>query len=211
MERRRSYGQFCALARALDHVGERWTLLIVRELLAGPRSFRQLQEALDGISPTLLVERMRALVGDGLVERNDAPARSKAVAYRLSEAGAGLEPAMLELIRWGARWMATGPGQDRVEPAWAALALRALLDGTRTVGPGRGIVHVDVGGTWVTIRSGAHRRAVHAGRHGAPSAVVTAGLPELLAVASGLRSARDLAGRISGDAALARGALAAPP
>ncbi|MDH4353359.1 MAG: helix-turn-helix transcriptional regulator, partial [Actinomycetota bacterium] len=97
MTRGKTYGQFCGLARALDHVGDRWTLLIVRELLLGPRTFAALQASLDGISPNLLVDRLRSLASDGIVRRNGAPARSKAVEYRLTDDGAALEPAVLAL------------------------------------------------------------------------------------------------------------------
>ena len=147
----RSYRQFCGLARALDHIGDRWTLLIVRELLIGPRTFRELQSVLDGMSPNLLVQRLRLLVADGLVARNDAPPRSPTVSFALTDAGAALEPTILELIRWGARWMTSGAGTDQVDARWSVLALRALLDGTTVPGDIGGLVHVDVGGERVTV------------------------------------------------------------
>ena len=206
MGQRKSYGQFCALARALDRVGDRWTLLVIRELLLGPRTFRQLHSALDGISPTLLIARLGALVDDGLVQRNDAPARSKSVSYRRTEAGAELEPAILELIRWGARWMISGPRGDRVEPAWAALALRALLDGTPSGTRARRVVHLDVGGVWLTVRV-EDQRTVIAGRHGRADATIAAAMPELLALASGYRGPADLSLRVDGDASLVEVAL----
>ena len=129
MSERKSYRQFCGLARSLDRVGDRWTLLIVRELLLDDRTFRDLQASLDGISPTVLTQRLTELADDGLVARNEAPRRSKNVTYRLTDGGRALEPAILELIRWGSRWMLQGPGDDRTDPRWAPLALRALLDG----------------------------------------------------------------------------------
>lgn len=179
---RKSYGQFCALARALDRIGDRWTLLIVRELLLGPRSFRQLQDALPGLSPSLLTERITALRGDGIIARNDAPRRSKAVTYSLTTAGRGLEPAVLELIRWGSRWMVSGPGSDRVDPAWAPLALRALLDGQPAPA---GCVHLDVGGIPVTVQTRDGRKLVTAGHHGTADATVGAALDTMLAIAAG--------------------------
>jgi DNA-binding HxlR family transcriptional regulator len=198
MGSRKSYDQFCALARSLDRIGERWTLLIVREMLIGPCTFRDLQNALDGVSPNLLVDRLDTLVTEELVERNDAPARSKAVTYQLTEAGAGLEPAVVELIRWGARYMATGPGDDRVNSRWGALALRALLNDATRRRQRNGVVHVDMAGTPLTIeiRNGARR--VLAGLHGPAIATVCAPMPELLAVASGLRP-RIAAKRARGD------------
>jgi DNA-binding HxlR family transcriptional regulator len=126
----RTYGQFCAIARSLDVVGDRWTLLVVRELLRGPRTFASLEASLHGISSTLLSERLTRLRTDGLVVRNDAPQRSKAVTYALTELGAGLEPVLFALLRWGGWSMVRGQGDDHVDPEWSGLALKALLDGT---------------------------------------------------------------------------------
>lgn len=202
----KSYGQFCALARALDHVGDRWTLLIVRELLPARRGFRELLDGLHGISPALLVARLGSLAEDGLVERNEAPARSKAVTYGLTDGGRALEASILELIRWGARWMATGPGDDHADPAWSALALRALLEGTTTSGPA-GHVHVDVEGTWLTIHVKARQRHLSPGRHGRPDAAVSTTMPSLLGIASGLLNVADAQASITGDRRLAELAL----
>ena len=199
MGERKSYAQFCGLARSLDRVGDRWTLLIVRELLLGDRTFRELEHALTGVSPSILANRLADLAEDGLVERNQAPRRSKNVRYGLSDAGRSLEPVILELIRWGSRWMTSGPGDDHVDPQWAPLALRALLQGRS---PGRGRVHVDVDGVPLTVAGIAGRRQVSAGHHGRPDATVAAGLPMLLAVAAGLQPLPSAA--VTGDAAVAR-------
>lgn len=207
MAKRKSYHQFCALARGLDVVGDRWTLLVVRELLIGARSFRELQEGLAGISPNLLTDRLQVLQEEGLVVRNNAPARSKAVVYTLTDVGASLENVVFELIRWGARWMATGPGTDRVEPQWSVLALRALLE-VPTPGDGsrRGVVHVNVEGTPVTIELRDGRRAVRPGHSGVADATVTGGMPDLLAVASGIRDL-DARLQVQGDHDVAVAAL----
>ena len=212
MAHRKGYGQFCALARGLDVVGDRWTLLVVRELLLGPRSFRELQEGLRGASPNLLTDRLRTLRRAGLVARNDAPARSRAVLYSLTEEGRELEPAVLELIRWGARWMVSGPGRDRVEPRWAMLALRALLEGpaARVPGPegaGTGVVHLTVAGSEVTVELADGRRVVVPGHRGRADAQVEGSMPDVLAVASG--GARpEAALRVRGDRVLAAAVLA---
>lgn len=207
MAERKSYHQFCGLARALDVVGDRWTLLIVRELLLGARSFRELQNGLVGISPNLLTDRLRVLQQAGLITRNNAPSRSKAVVYTLTDIGASLENAVFELIRWGAQWMASGPGTDRVEPQWSILALRALLE---TSVPGdsarSGILHIDVDGTPLTIELGNGMRAVRTGHAGVADATVTAHMPELLAVASGMRDSA-AALQIQGNRAVVADAL----
>lgn len=207
MRSRKTYGQYCGLARSLDRVGDRWTLLVVRELLLGPRTFRELMHVLDGISPNLLSSRLGALAEEGLVQRNDAPPRSKAVVFRLTDAGAALEPAVLELIRWGARWMISGPGDDLVDDRWILLALRALLDGTRTRGRREGIVHIDGNGVPLTIRIRGGKRLVHAGFEGAASASVTASMTALLAMACGPGDSHGLDVQMDGDIALIREAL----
>lgn len=210
METRKSYNQFCALARALDHVGDRWVLLIVRELLLGVQSFRALQRALPGIAPNVLVARLRVMEQDGLVERNDVPARSKAVAYTLTEAGLALRPAVLELIRWGARWMPSGPGDDHVDPRWALLALAALLDGP-VPGRHRGVIEVRLGDECLGIELQGGRRRVVTVPPAQSRAVVTGTLPEALAVAGGLVTSEASALKITGDGVLARLALTPGP
>ena len=101
---RRNYSQFCGLAHALDVVGERWTLLIVRELNTGPKRYGELAEALPGIGTSLLATRVRQLEGDGVVQRRlvlDQP--SSAVVYELTDAGRELAAAVAPLALWGAR------------------------------------------------------------------------------------------------------------
>lgn len=101
---RRNYSQFCGLAHALDVVGERWTLLIVRELNSGPKRYNQLADALPGVGTSLLATRMRQLESDGVVTRKlllDQP--STAVAYELTDAGRELATAVIPLALWGAR------------------------------------------------------------------------------------------------------------
>jgi DNA-binding HxlR family transcriptional regulator len=207
---RKTYGQFCALARSLDRVGDRWTLLVVRELLLGPATFHSLESALAGISPNLLADRLRGLVADGLATRSPAPVRSKRVVYSLTQHGARLEPAIVELIRWGSQYMASGVGGDRVDPRWATLALRALLDGPATR-PGPGTVHLDVSGQPITITSDGHTRHVIAGHHGRADATLAATMPDLLAVASNLRPVTDINAGTTRQATLVRSLLAPLP
>lgn len=196
----KSYGQFCGLARALDRVGDRWSLLIVRELLLGDRTFRDLGEALPGISPSLLARRLRELAADRLVERNEAPRRSKNVEYRLTSAGRSLEPAILALIRWGTEWMLCGPGGDHVDPRWAPLALRALLEG-RPSHPG--VVHLDVEGVPVTIKGVGATLEVLEGHSGVPDATLRLSLPLLLAIAAEAQSLTGSGVEVSGDPTVA--------
>lgn len=124
----RSYGQFCGLARALDVVGDRWNLLIVRELLPGPMRYNELKTSLAGIATNLLAERLRSLEGNGIVERRLGDA---GVLYALTPWGAGLREPMEALGRWGAPLMMTGRDGDSFQPRWLVLALPALLRGVR--------------------------------------------------------------------------------
>lgn len=101
---RRTYGQYCGLAHALDVVGERWTLLIVRELASGPKRYTELADSLSGIGTSLLANRVRQLESDGVVTRRlalDQP--GSAVVYELSDAGRELAAAVVPLAMWGAR------------------------------------------------------------------------------------------------------------
>src|SRR6266540_2044275 len=121
MERRRNYKQFCGLARALDRVGERWTLLIVRNLLLGPKRYSDLLEELPGITTNLLAARLREMVSTGLVEKRKAAAPVRATVYELGATGRALEPAIMELARWGARFMDGPREDDTMNIAWGML------------------------------------------------------------------------------------------
>jgi DNA-binding HxlR family transcriptional regulator len=204
---RKSYRQFCGLARGLDHVGDRWTLLVVRELLLGPSTYRELRASLDGVATNLLSSRLRELEADGIVRRSEAPRRSKAVTYELTELGKGLEPALLALIRWGSVWMFAGPGTDTVDVRWGSLALRALLDDASVRSP-RGVVLVDLGQEQVTVLIGPDGRTVRRGPPATtPCAVVKAEFPRVLGFATGLLDAGSASLSIEGDRAFAERAL----
>lgn len=127
---RRHYGQFCGLAAAMDVVGERWTLLIVRELLLGPARFNEIQESLPGIAPTLLSDRLRNLERLGVLAREPVPGDARGKLYRLTERGAELRAPLLQLSRWGLAYLTE---QDAVEgvasSSWAFLAAQAMIYG----------------------------------------------------------------------------------
>ncbi|HZD55407.1 MAG TPA: winged helix-turn-helix transcriptional regulator [Anaerolineales bacterium] len=101
----RSYNQFCALAYALDVVGDRWTLLVIRELLAGPRRFTDLMQGLPGISTNLLSERLKSLERQGILGRRVLPPPAGSAVYQLTPLGWGLETAVLELGKWGSQFL----------------------------------------------------------------------------------------------------------
>jgi DNA-binding HxlR family transcriptional regulator len=124
---RRSYRQTCYAALALDRVGERWTLLVVRELLTGPRRFKDLQEALPGMGPNLLSARLQQLESDGLVERTQLPPPAGAAAWALTERGHELEPVLLGLVRFGRSLGLRRRRSHHSRAGWDVLAARALF------------------------------------------------------------------------------------
>lgn len=185
---RKSYGQFCALARTLDRIGDRWTLLIVRELLLGPARYGDLQTALPGLATNLLALRLRQLETDGLIQRAIDPAHRPRRTYELTDRGRALEPVLLEMIRWGAGYMSSGPGADAVDDRWALLAVRALLETTEVSTP-RGDVLMRCGKQELTVTIGPQgRRVLRPPSTAEPRAIITSSLPAVLAaVAYGLR------------------------
>lgn len=124
---KRSYGQYCALARALDVVGDRWTLLVVRELLTGPKRFKELLGALPGIGPNLLTSRLRELEAHGLLQRTMLPPPAASAVYALTERGQSLHRVMLELARWGLQFLGDWNGDDHFNPEWGVLVLPVLF------------------------------------------------------------------------------------
>ena len=207
MRKGKSYGQFCALARALDHVGDRWMLLIVRELLPGPRRFAELASGLPGVAPNLLVDRLRSLQASGIVERSAHPQRSASVTYALTDLGRGLEPSVHALIRWGAVWMHTGSESDHVDPRWGAIAFKALLDEPSVTEPS-GRLGVQIDKEHLVIEIDADGRRVSApGPAASVDARVHGDLSTLLAVAAGAATMPSSSVRVDGDAGFAAAAM----
>lgn len=124
----RSYQQFCALSYALDAIGERWTLLIVRELLTGPRRFKDLIDGLPGISTNLLSERLKSLEQQGILRRRVLPPPAGSTVYELTDFGQALEKSVLELGRWGSRLLPSSmEGLAMPSLGAAALAIKAFF------------------------------------------------------------------------------------
>jgi DNA-binding HxlR family transcriptional regulator len=129
----RGYGQYCGLAKALELVGGRWALLIVRELLIGPKRYTELQHGLPGIPTNILSSRLRELEEAGLVERS-LLAHSSSVVYGLTAYGLDLEEAVVRLGVWGSKSLGR-PGEDASFSLSAlALALRGAFDPTKATG-----------------------------------------------------------------------------
>jgi DNA-binding HxlR family transcriptional regulator len=124
----RSYRHYCGLARALDVIGDRWSLLVVRELLPGPMRYGELASSLGGIATNLLAERLRDLEAAGVIERRLG--ETSGVVYALTRRGSQLREPIEALVRWSTPLMVSGPREDDAfEPRWLAVALPALLSG----------------------------------------------------------------------------------
>lgn len=123
----REYGQYCGLARALDVLGERWGLLIVRDLLSGPLRFGELQASLPRIPSNVLTNRLRELEAEGIVERVLLPAPARGTAYALTPHGRALEDTLIALGRWGATTLGDPRPGEVVTPGSFAMALRTTF------------------------------------------------------------------------------------
>ena len=123
----RSYHQYCPAARALDVVGERWTLLVVRELLVGPKRYTDLQDGLPGIGPGVLAARLRTLENAGVVEKRRLAPPAASSVYSLTERGQGLAPVLAELFHWGLQ-LVDAPGRhDAVRASYWLPAIESAV------------------------------------------------------------------------------------
>jgi DNA-binding HxlR family transcriptional regulator len=124
---RKRYDQYCPMAHALDVVGERWSLLVVRELMHGPQRYTDLAEHLRGIGTNILASRLRALEEAGIVAKRKLPPPAASRVYELTEYGQALRPVMRELALWGARTLGP-PGEDEeLFPGWLSNAVELVL------------------------------------------------------------------------------------
>ena len=121
----KTYGEFCGVARALDIVGDRWALLVVRELFLGPRRFTDLVDGLPGVGTNVLSTRLRDLEAGGIIERTRVPSPTPAVLYELTDDGRDLKPVLDALARWGARRLTRAAANEAVKPQWFVLSLAA--------------------------------------------------------------------------------------
>jgi DNA-binding HxlR family transcriptional regulator len=124
----RSYGEYCSIAKSLDVVGDRWTLLIVRELVElGPCRYTDLRNGLPGIASNLLAERLRELEQAGVIAREDAPPPIATTLFRLTPRGEQLRPVLDDLARWGLPLMTEQKPGDAVRSHWLAAAIELML------------------------------------------------------------------------------------
>jgi DNA-binding HxlR family transcriptional regulator len=158
----RRYDDPCGIARALDAIGDRWTLLVVRELIFGPKRFIQLRHGLDGVSPNVLSQRLRDLEDGGIVRRDALDPPASVTVYELTPRGRALEPILLELGRWGSQEPPAAAGT--LSASALLLALKTVFD-PDAAADGRFALSID--GDWfcVTVARGAieiaHGRTAH--------------------------------------------------
>jgi DNA-binding HxlR family transcriptional regulator len=183
----RTYGQFCALARTLDVVGGRWTLLVVRDLLGGPKRYSDLLEGLPGIGTSLLAERLKHLEAEGLIRRRVLPPPAASTVYELTELGDELGRALMPLVAWGAVHLLSRPRLDgevfRAE--WPLLVARVLMDPGRVRGL-NAVYEFRVAGSVAHLRVEDGRVSVQPGpAPGEPDVVLTSDLDTFVAVGTG--------------------------
>jgi len=181
---KRSYDQHCAVARALDVVGERWTLLLVRELLTGPKRFKDLLGGLPGIGTNLLAARLKALEGHGVVRRATLPPPAGSGVYELTEMGRSLEPAVMALSRWGSRLIEEPRDGDECRPAWVVMAIRSLFE-PGAAGGLRETYELRIDGEAFQLRVDGGSVEVRQGCADAPDVVVSGGADTFLALSAG--------------------------
>src|SRR5215210_5165273 len=121
------YEQYCPIAHALDLVGERWSLLIVRELLSGPKRYTDLSASLPGIGTNILASRLKDLEGCGIIEKRRLPPPTPAQVYELTPYGVGLKSVVRELALWGVRSLGAPEEDDELAPGWLESALDTVF------------------------------------------------------------------------------------
>jgi DNA-binding HxlR family transcriptional regulator len=193
---RRTYGQYCALARAFDVVGERWTPLLLRELAVGPRRYADLLDGLPGVSPSLLSQRLRELEDEGVVRRSFLPPPAARAVYELTGDGLELATALLPLARWGLRRLGPRREDETFSLTWVLLFLREAAD----TDAARGVhdlyeFHVDDHVFHVVVDDG--RIDAQAGEpRGQPDVVVRTDLETFAAIGGGALNLADIPDRL---------------
>jgi DNA-binding HxlR family transcriptional regulator len=127
----KSYGQWCSVAKALDVVGERWSLLLVRELLDGPKRYSDLLDGSPGISTDVLAARLRDLEDAGVLTRRTLPPPAASKVYELTDRGRDLAPVLSSLSRWGMQLLGERGEDEAFRPQWLATGLRGMLRPSR--------------------------------------------------------------------------------
>jgi DNA-binding HxlR family transcriptional regulator len=203
----RSYGQYCSVAKALDVVGDRWTLLIVRELLQqGPSRYTDLRNGLPGIATNMLSDRLRDLEDAGLVHRELADPPVATTLFSLTDAGAELEPVLRALGGWGIRYMAQPAEDDEFRSHWFSFPVSLFLADSDPAGPPV-TIELRAGGRPAVIEATGGVVSTRLGTAAAPDLILTGPPPLILGLLSAKLAPEDAAERglgIDGDIAVLR-------
>lgn len=178
------FDQYCPVAHALCLVGERWALLIVRELIKGPKRYTDIAEGLPGIGTNILAARLRDLEQAGVVHKRRLPPPAASTVYELTEYGSGLEEVVYALARWGARSLGPPGPDDELYPEWGLNAFAALFNPEAARGLTETYV-IRVADDVFTLRlEGGHMRA-EVGAADEPELDVSMDMDTFFALASG--------------------------
>lgn len=209
----KTYAQLCGVAKALDVVGGRWTLLIVRNLLVGGQRYKDLLDTLPGITTNLLAERLQDMQDAGLIAARRTSSPSPATVYELTPRGLELEPVVLALGRFGAPYLSTPKRGDRRHVRWAMVSLKRRFVPEKLAQPVR--LQFAVGPHRYGLRGDTHALHVREGELEAPDALVELNEAAFMSLMFGGETARALESRnelsVTGDKAALRAFLAAVP
>jgi DNA-binding HxlR family transcriptional regulator len=192
----RHYDDPCGIARALDAVGDRWALLVVRELIFGPKRFLQLRQGLHGISPNVLSQRLRDLEAAGVVRRDVLDPPAEVAVYELTASGRALEPVLLELGRWGSQQPMTAAGELSVSAL--LLALKTVFDPAAAA---EAVFALRIDGDWYRLTAADGAIDIAHGRAEDPAVTFETDAATLRSVASGREpvAAAERDGRLTVD------------
>jgi DNA-binding HxlR family transcriptional regulator len=192
----RRYDDPCGIARALDAVGDRWALLVVRELVFGPKRFSQLRDGLNGISPNVLSQRLRDLEDGGIVRRDALDPPAAVPVYELTPRGLALEPILLELGRWGSREPLAAAGQ--LSASAVLLALKTVFDPAAAADA---VFALRIDGDWFGVTVADRSIDIAHGRPARPAVTVVTDAATLRSVAFGREpiAAAERDGRLTVD------------
>ena len=204
----RTYQQYCPVARALEIVGERWTLLVARELLLGPRRFTDLMDGLSGISATVLASRLKDLEQAGLVSKRTLPPPAASTVYELTDRAVGLARILTAMADWGMSMLGRPRKGDAVRGEWMVLAM-AVTTPVPDVSDTTFELHVDGEVLHVDVRDG--RLQPRQGAAPDPAAIITVNATTLADLALGRLRLDDAVAKervtVVGDQTAARGLL----
>jgi DNA-binding HxlR family transcriptional regulator/putative sterol carrier protein len=204
---KRTYGDACGIARALDAVGERWALMIVRELLLGPKRFTDIRAGLPSLSADVLAARLRELEQTGVVARRVLPPPAASQVYELTPAGRALEPVVIALGRWGGANLPSSPEGTGMSLDAAVLSLPTLFD-PALAGDLEATVLLRLGTERFVARVAGGQFDVERGEAEAPDAAIAAHPRALLDVAHGRRTFAEAHGagdlEVAGDVEVAK-------